>query len=770
MRAERGRSARIAAIVLVVVLLATGVAAGAGRSTGKLDPSFGDGGRTVVSLPPAFGEGSFGPVAPTANGGLLVAYVVKPKERGWFGAIARLLPSGALDPSFGEGGWVAMGHGVDALAEDASGGVLYAGTDGFGRLQPNGARDEAFDARAVPPEYLELKSIAVGPQGQIVVSGTNPAGPRYHPHESETGLMRFAADGTPDRTFGFKGVLYLGFTAEGSEAVFLPDGSMIVGGSPPRHVAADGTVAPAPDTIGGADGVAVFPDGSFAVTQSHYKEAGCTVTRYAPDWSIDKSFGQGGTIADPRLFECLIAAAPGGGLLVGGTTGAEGEGPPRLTLLTAAGTPATDFGDGGSVGVSVPAEPLRAEPLTLESLVVSSSGRIIVGGSAGDDAVLVGLKANGEVDPAFGSGGTVVEAGRLPSWTRPVATAAEPNGELIVTGVTDSGGTVERPFWMRFGADGKLIPTSSGAAFAPDPALGTLLLPSGSGSLYALVDDHRGKIAKLEPDGSLVAGFGRHGWVGMPPRFKASSFVVDPDGGVTVLGAVGFGRRMAAYRLTATGRPDRRFGHRGLARVPVGHAKLARAMAGAHRPGGDLVIAGVAEKGLAVAELGPDGRLRRGFGDGGILRCDCGGSAPKRVRVVVHGADTYVLDQWEAGFHEGVDLVAVNAAGRLDRSFAGKGRRRIGIHSTVGFFVRGGRLVVVGQRANDQGPSRVLAFHLDGRPDRAFKAGGSADAGYFVQSGLLSAALQPDGRLVLVGEGQGGTEVEPPPLQLVGLR
>ncbi len=582
--------------------------------------------------------------------------------------------------------------------------------------------------------------------------------------------MRFAPDGTPDQSFGFKGILYLGSTSEGSEVAFLPDGSMLVGGYPPRHVAADGTVLPAPETVGGADGLAVFSDGSFAATQSDYREAGCTITRYSADGSVDKSFGQGGTFVDPRLYECSIAAAPEGRLLVGGTTGVEGEGPPRLTLLTAAGTPATDFGDGGRVGVSVPAEPLRAEPLTLESLVVSSSGRVVVGGAAGDDAVLVGLKANGEVDPAFGSGGTVVEAGRLPSWTRPLATAAEPNGDLIVTGVTDSGDTVERPFWMRFDANGNLIPTSSGAPFAPDPALSTLLLPSGSGSLYALVDDHRGKIAKLEPDGSLVPGFGRDGWVVMPPEFKASSFVVDPDGGVTVLGAFGFGRRMAAYRLTATGRPDRGFGDRGLAKVPVGHAKLARAMAGAHRPGGDLVIAGVAEKRLAVAELGPDGRLRRGFGAGGILRCDCGGSTPKRVRVIVHGADTYLLDQSERGFREGVDLVAVNAAGRLDRSFAGKGRRRIGIHSTVGLFLRGGRLLVVGQRAFAQGPSRVLAFHLDGRPDRAFRVGGSAVAGYFVQSGSLSAALQPDGRLVIVGEAPGGTEAKPPALQLVGLR
>jgi uncharacterized delta-60 repeat protein len=316
-------------------------------------------------------------------------------------------------------------------------------------------------------------------------------------------------------------------------------------------------------------------------------------------------------------------------------------------------------------------------------------GRIVVAGG-GRDAILVGLAPSGAVDAAFGAAGTVVQSATLPSWTSPRAIAAKPDGELVVTGLTDAGATDRHPFWMRFAADGRLRRTPSGAPYASIPVIGTQLRPVGHGQLYSLVHESGPSIAKFRAGGALVDRFGRHGLAQLPRGFRASSFVVDPDGGVTVLGAVQEGRRMAAYRLTAAGRPDGDFGHRGLATVRVSGATYVRAQAGVPRPGGDIVIVGAADGRLTVAELGPDGRLRRGFGRGGLFICGCGGSYPFKMDAVLHRGYVYVLTHWATAAGEGIDLVKVNAAGRLDRSFEGRGYRPVNVGTSIDLSSAGG--------------------------------------------------------------------------------
>ena len=160
--------------------------------------------------------------------------------------------------------------------------------------------------------------------------------------------------------------------------------------------------------------------------------------------------------SEPNLSKCRIATAPEGGLLIRGVLeAAGGEGTPRLLLLTAAGVPAAGFGSGGSVTLSAPAEAADGGPVEIEGVTFTSGGRIVVAGGGGD-AILVGLAASGAVDTAFGAAGTVVQSTTLPSWTSPRAITAEPDGELVVTGLTDAGSTDRHPFWMRFTADGKL--------------------------------------------------------------------------------------------------------------------------------------------------------------------------------------------------------------------------------------------------------------------------------------------------------------------------
>ena len=593
-RLRFGRREGVAIFALLLSMLFAAIAAAAGGHSGEPDARFGKGGRVVVPLPGAMAPSRFGPIAAGAGGRLLVAYVSESDREHWSTVIERREASGAPDPSFGKGGSVTVRGSVTALAEDPSGGVIYGGYGTLGRLQPNGAKDKAFAAQAPRAGgNFGPATISFDAAGRIVVGGWVSTGARYHAHEGEAAVMRFEPDGRRDRSFNSSGVLYLGVGSEHSgELGLLPDGSMLVLGPAVMHVAADGTVLSSLKITLNEEqpALAVFPDGSFAVASSPLFKPGCTVTRYEASGAPDPAFARAGVFSDPGLSECRVAIAPDGGLLIHGVLERRAARTRRkaLLLLTAAGMPAAGFGSGGSVPVSIPTETPRGEPAGIGGVVLTSGGRIVVAGG-GRDAVLVGLATSGAVDATFGTAGTVVQSATLPSWTSPRAMAAEPNGELIVTGLTDAGSIDRHPFWMRFAADGRLRRTPSGAPYVSIPVIGTQLRLVGHGRLYSLVNDDGPSIAKFRAGGALVDRFGRHGLARLPHGFRASSFVVDSDGGATVLGAVQEGHRMAAYRLTAAGRPDADFGHRGLATVRVGGATYVRAQGGCrdrgrHRP------------------------------------------------------------------------------------------------------------------------------------------------------------------------------------------
>jgi uncharacterized delta-60 repeat protein len=764
----------LGALLLALLTAAPAAAMAAGRPAG-FDPSFGTRGVATPALPDGVAPSAFELIAPAAGGKLLVTYATSPVGRlHYFTVIERREADGAPDPSFGVEGAVTVEGPVGALAEDPSGGVVYGGDGGPRRLLPSGAPDKAFDANANDGPY-GATSILFDSQGAILVGGTNPLGPRYHPHAGEAEVVRYQADGRPDRAYGTNGVAYLGPGGEGTtQLAWLPDGSLLVGPSG-RQLSADGIVtqeeleAPPGE---GSEKLAVFPDGSFAIARSPGDRPGCKVTRYTAGRAVDRGFGQNGSFTAPELAGCVPTTTSEGGLIVSGQipTG-DREGTPRLDLLTSSGAPATGFGDGGSLTVPGPA----GAAVTVEGLAVTPAGRIVVA-AGGAEAVLVGLGPNGTLDPGFGAAGMVVKPALLPALTLPRGIAAEPDGELIVTGTTDSGAAAPRPFWMRLGADGSVLPTASGAPFALVPEVRTQLRPAGARFVYAFVEREVGDkskryLAKFTRDGAPVESFGDDDAVPTPKGFVASSYVVDPDGGVTVVGSIGSPSRMAAYRLTAAGGADLSFGHGGLASVGPGGS---RGSGVAPAPGGGLVISGASGTRLAVAELSPDGHLRRGFGRRGIFTCDCVRGRPARTNVLARDGSIYVLDRWGGSFGdsggEGTTLVKVTGGGRLGRSFAGRGYRQVSIGSPTALFARGDRLIVAGQKALSSGPVELREFRLDGGPAGSWRGGGRLVAGERFGKASLPVTEQGNGRIVAAGAAPPELEADGGVLKLIGLR
>ncbi|MEX0985472.1 MAG: hypothetical protein WD096_10555 [Actinomycetota bacterium] len=273
--------ARVIVLVAAVVLAVPSVGWAA---PGDLDPAFGEGGRVTV----AFGEGSAAnDVAIAPDGDLIVA--------GWLEgmvAVFRFRPGGAIDTAFGEDGatWVRLGHQGDeanAVAIQPNGKIVVTGTDSRERFvtvrfQADGDLDPSFGGdgivrSALADGFRVANDVLIQPDGRIVVVGwSGDRTPKW-------ALVRYLPDGRMDRTFG--------------------DDGLVV--TPYRWAM--------------AYGAALQPDGLIVVTG--YSSWGFAVARYRPDGQLDRSFGDGGKIAqdEPSLvITGAVAVRPDGRLVLGG--------------------------------------------------------------------------------------------------------------------------------------------------------------------------------------------------------------------------------------------------------------------------------------------------------------------------------------------------------------------------------------------------------------------------------------------------------------------
>jgi uncharacterized delta-60 repeat protein len=211
------------------------------RRDGSLDPTFGDRG-VVRSVVPA---GSIEPraLAVQPDGSILVAgELSKPPSRQGF--LARYLPDGTNDPSFGRGGLVRTEiEAIAAIAVQADGRIVAAGH----RLNPttrpassnveiarylaDGRIDAGFGTGGVArvAALLFAETVVIDPHRRIVVAGSARRG--YRPFFA---IARLTARGTLDRAFSRDGhVLYRrpGDHASAVEALTpLNDGSLVATG------------------------------------------------------------------------------------------------------------------------------------------------------------------------------------------------------------------------------------------------------------------------------------------------------------------------------------------------------------------------------------------------------------------------------------------------------------------------------------------------------------------------------------------------------------
>ena len=325
-----GAKTRASRVLLAVFALAIGIGAPPARAV--LD---GD----AIFLPSRIttdfdgGEDSVAAVAVQSDGRLLAAGTATVDGAGRF-AVARYLPAGVLDPTFGVDGkataLVGRSSRANAAVLQRDGNIVVAGMAigdsdiagqfALARFLSDGRLDPSFGSAGTVitnfdglPRTDIVQAIAIQPDGKVVVAGSTMTGGIG---DSMFALARYLPDGRLDRTFDDDGLLTAEFGPglDAAQAIAVqPDGKIIVTGRGTwcgpalvRYLP-DGQPDPsftpeAPERrtagICDASSVALDRDGNIVIAGTaagSVLELG--VARYRPDGTPDPSFGRHGEVS-----------------------------------------------------------------------------------------------------------------------------------------------------------------------------------------------------------------------------------------------------------------------------------------------------------------------------------------------------------------------------------------------------------------------------------------------------------------------------------------
>jgi uncharacterized delta-60 repeat protein len=412
----------------------------------------------------------------------------------------------------------------------------------------------------------------------------------------------------------------------------------------------------------------------------------------------------------------------------------------RVTLSTVAilvicapsvradGTLDPSFGTGGIVTTPLNGGGLARQAVTQPDgkLVVVGTGFNLATPTSANDIVLARYLSNGSLDPTFGSGGLVVTHIPGPSGIDFADDVAlQPDGRIVV-----AGHKTEAQFEMvavRYLGDGSL-----------DPSFGTngIARPSLAGNNGALA-------LAIQPDGAILLG----GWT------RPSSAP----------------QRMSVVRLLANGTLDVAFGTGGVASVDAsGNGTGATVFDMALQPDGRMVLTGFAiPNGGADAEVAtvrftttglPDGT----FGTGGVVRTNVGVLDEVGMGVAVQADGRIVVGGYTNGVNQEALVVRYTAGGTLDPSFGTGGMTmlNLGVQNQARALIvqPDGKITTAGFHGTTFSDFMLARFTSAGVLDPTFGSTGivitSTSAGRDEGNGIHIPS--PD-RLLVAGQNDGST-------------
>ena len=337
------------------------------------------------------------------------------------------------------------------------------------------------------------------------------------------------------------------------------------------------------------------------------------------------------------------------------------------------------------------------------AVLVQPNRRIVVagGGTATGGFCVARLRANGNLDTTFGSGGKRV---------------------------------------IRFGGDQE---GAFGAALQPD---GKIVLVGDS--------DFRVAVARLNANGSLDTTFSGDGrkLFNWGPIGRAMAALVLSSGKLLLAGFSGpEGGNMQVARLNANGALDTSFGTGGKAPVDFGGDDFGVAIA--RQANGRILVAGRSTTaGAVVARLRAGGALDPDFGGDGKVTVGSGS-----LSAVLVQPDRKILVAGNAGGSAMMTVTRLKTDGSPDTTFDGDGTATIDFDSLAdvandAVLQPDGRIVVAGYSQQVASPVAVARLNANGSPDATFGTAGKVTVDFGAATFGHAAALQPNGRIVVAGQ------------------
>lgn len=316
------------------------------------------------------------------------------------------------------------------------------------RYNPDGSPDISF---ANSGNFLEsiggddwCYSILLQPDGRLIMTGTS--GERI-------AVVRLLTDGTLDSSFSVNGMLTIKIDnkpSEGRCAALQPDGKILVGGQDDEdeivviRIASDGII----DSSFGVNGVAysgVTGSPSFcnSITIDHdgkivaagYATNNMVLIRFNEEGFADNTFDSDGIIIldyDNFIHEALnsVLVQPDDKILVGGSALND------FLLLR--------FNEDGSADTTFSQDGVKMLDINggqdfIHGIALQADGKIVATGKSEDNLALMRLEEDGSLDNSFGNGGGVLTSVPNSNATKGNAIALQEDGKIVVAGAVDSG-------------------------------------------------------------------------------------------------------------------------------------------------------------------------------------------------------------------------------------------------------------------------------------------------------------------------------------------
>lgn len=789
-------------IALVFCLFITTVASAA---PGDLDLSFRTGGTATSSI---FGSAQAVAVQPDGK------VVVAGSSSSDF-VVMRYLPQGTLDPGFGTGGVVLTDFGnVNERSYDvalqADGKIVVAGnsqvgTSGFdfvfavARYMPDGSLDASFGTGGkVTTQFSDgndrIFTLLIQVDGKLVAAGNTQA---FSTAPFKFALVRYLADGSLDTGFGAAGKVVLDL-AFGGAAALQTDGKIITAssvsngthdvfalnrlntdGSPDLSFGSGGTVTT--DFVTGSSNITsvkVLTDGKIMAAGTVYAGMGLdnnfALARYLPDGSLDTTFDIDGKVTtsfgnqDDGVL--ALAVQPDGKIIAGGKSS---NGRMGYARYLPDGSLDNSFGVNGKFIASL----LGGE--RAEDIALQPDGKFVAVGYGGGSTRLVVIRftPGGLPDQSFNPG----TPGRVTTTVYSDVNQAndvviQPDGKIITAGYGsflkdftlarhNSDGTPD----LSFGLGGKTSMSINGSA---DVVLTVALQPDGkivAAGYLGSPDPLDFVIVRYNSDGSLDSTFDGDGIVTVSMNSgeeAATAVAIQPDGKIVVagytLGSPTAGD-IALLRFDPAGTLDTTFDGDGKVTTSIGSGRD-EAQAIMLQADGKIVVAGTSYAGangdFALARYDATGTLDTTFGTGGIVTTPVGAANDEATAAALQlDGKITVAGRSFNGSNNDFAVVRYNVNGTLDTSFDvdGKVITQIAVNSSdtaEDIVIQAtGRIVVVGSTVSPSATDvAVVRYYPNGALDHSFGVAGIVTTHHENTSDFVfAAALQPDGNIVVAG-------------------